>query len=133
MAMSDFDKWYEQHKELLNGDFLDRKGLARLAWGAALVEAAHPTLAPDAWRSCGGNYDGTSKRSVKQTADSWNKKYPVGTAVVVIRDNGDKLETVTRSEAWELCGSPVVMVKGISGGYALERMVPMKEKDHVDQ
>ena len=34
MAMSDFDKWFEQHEELFNDSFLERKGLARLAWGA---------------------------------------------------------------------------------------------------
>ena len=56
--------------------------------------------------------------------NAWNEKYPEGTPVIVTRDNGDKLETVTRSVAWSLCGTAVVMVKGISGGYALERVAP---------
>lgn len=56
--------------------------------------------------------------------DKWNKSYPEGTPVIVTRDNGDKLETVTRSVAWSMCGTPVVMVKGISGCYALERVAP---------
>lgn len=47
---------------------------------------------------------------------------PIGTAVIVTRDDGRELTTKTRSEPWELCGTPVIMVDGISGGYALERV-----------
>jgi hypothetical protein len=64
------------------------------------------------------------KNNCQELVNRWNEKYPEGTPVIVTRDNGDKLETVTRSEAWELCGSAVVMVKDISGGYALERCAP---------
>lgn len=54
--------------------------------------------------------------------DSWNKNHDVGVKVVVTKDDGE-VETITRSEAWVLGDhSAVVMVKGISGAYALERV-----------
>ncbi|GEM_PF-6003409 len=55
----------------------------------------------------------------------WNRKHEVGTPVKVRRDNGEVLETVTRSEAWHLdSGVAVIMVKGISGCYRLDRITP---------
>ena len=35
-----------------------------------------------------------------ELVNAWNEKYPEGTPVIVTRDNGEKLETVTRSVAW---------------------------------
>lgn len=61
-----------------------------------------------------------------ELVDNWNEKYPEGTPVIVTRDNGDKLETVTRSVAWSMCGSAVVLVKGISGCYSFDRVAPNK-------
>jgi len=52
----------------------------------------------------------------------WNEQYPEGTPVIVTRDNGDKLRTITRSVAWSMCGSPVISVVGITGCYSLERV-----------
>ncbi len=63
-----------------------------------------------------------------ELVNAWNEKYPEGTPVIVTRDNGEKLETVTRSVAWSMCGNAVVSVKGISGCYALERVVPNRER-----
>lgn len=61
--------------------------------------------------------------SVNRFVANWNKQNPVGTPVVVLRDNGERLETFTRSEAWVLAnGQAVVQVKGISGCYALDRV-----------
>ena len=65
------------------------------------------------------------KLSADSVCDHWNKDNPVGTRVNVTDDFGDVTETITRSEAWNLCGSPVVMLKGISGGYLLERVTPV--------
>lgn len=57
--------------------------------------------------------------------DYWNERFPQGTPVIVYRDNGEKLETVTRSDAWILGGhTAVVQVKGISGCYSLSRVAP---------
>ncbi len=55
-------------------------------------------------------------------ASDWNAAHPVGTPVVVTRDDGSKLETVTRSVAWRICDHASVMVVGISGGYLLDRV-----------
>lgn len=65
-------------------------------------------------------------------ADIFNKAHPPGTPVTVRRDSGEVLETVTRSEAWVLCGSAVVLVKGISGGYRLNRVTPLSTKGPAD-
>lgn len=55
----------------------------------------------------------------------WNEQYPEGTPVKVLRDNGEILETVTRSEAWvDEHGIQVIMVKGIAGYYRLDRVTP---------
>jgi len=64
------------------------------------------------------------------TAAQFNARYPVGTPVVAypgIRPEGkyagwtcERLETITRSVAWELGhGEPVVMVDGYAGGIVL--------------
>ena len=54
--------------------------------------------------------------------ESWNSNNSVGVKVIVTKDDGE-VETVTRSEAWVLGDhTAVVMVKGISGAYALERV-----------
>lgn len=51
------------------------------------------------------------------------EKFPEGTDVVVLRDDGDELRTVTRSAPWLLGGhTAVIMVAGISGGFALDRV-----------
>lgn len=55
----------------------------------------------------------------------WNEQHPEGTPVKVRRDNGEILETVTRSEAWvDENGIQVIMVKGIAGYYRLDRVTP---------
>lgn len=57
----------------------------------------------------------------------WNEEHPVGTDVIVTKDLGDEVRTKTRSAAWVLSGhSAVIMVDGISGCYALERVRPVK-------
>lgn len=78
------------------------------------------------------------------TAEQWNEQHPVGTPVMAypgIRpddpvaityrerakagrtygstDPCKRLETTTRSRAWNLGGEPVVMVDGYAGGIAL--------------
>ena len=56
----------------------------------------------------------------------WNRLYPEGTPVMVIRDMGEILETTTRSMAWLIpSGSVLVSVKGIAGGYCLSRVIPI--------
>ena len=53
-----------------------------------------------------------------------DKDTPLGTAVVVRKDDGELFETVTRSKPWALGhGQKVILVDGIAGGYLLERVV----------
>lgn len=63
------------------------------------------------------------------TADEWNAAHPVGTPVrfwpVMPPREGEAVDTVTRSEAWEL-GRSVVLVKGIAGGVALSHLEVLK-------
>lgn len=55
----------------------------------------------------------------------FNSEVMVGARVKVLRDNGDVLETTTRSEAWLLAGhTAVVLVEGIAGAYLLDRVKP---------
>ena len=67
------------------------------------------------------------QRVQKRLVDDW--KHPVGTPVIVHRDDGTELETVTESMPWMLGASSqsightaVISVQGISGGFLLERM-----------
>lgn len=56
---------------------------------------------------------------------AFNKQWPPGSRCTLVKDRGEQVETRTRSVAWQVgAGSPVVMVDGISGGYALERVIP---------
>lgn len=49
--------------------------------------------------------------------------WPIGTGVIVKKDDGSDFRTVTRSEPWQLGdGQWVILVKGIAGGYAVERV-----------
>lgn len=86
------------------------------------------------------------------TADEWNELYPVGTPVTAFpfirpehpvavayrkatgagrsrldeTDPCTRLETVTRTPAWELGhGTPVVSVDGYAGGIALTHIDPI--------
>jgi hypothetical protein len=70
---------------------------------------------------------GTTKKSLKQI-ESFNKKNPVGTPVRYWPGvkQGAGVESKTRSEAWDLCGSPSVMVEGYSGGIALTHVEVMQ-------
>ena len=62
-------------------------------------------------------------------AEVWNRDHPVGTKVIVTRDDGTEFESKTRSKAWALGDhTAVVKVKGITGGYRLDRVRPGKER-----
>jgi hypothetical protein len=62
-----------------------------------------------------------SAAAAQRQADAW--AHPVGTPVVVRRDDGSKFETTTRSMPWVLGhGATVILVDGISGGYSLDRV-----------
>jgi hypothetical protein len=50
-------------------------------------------------------------------------RWPIGTPVTVTKDDGSELATVTRSGPWKLNVTWMILVEGISGGYALARVV----------
>jgi hypothetical protein len=60
------------------------------------------------------------------TSEEWNEKYPVGTKVIYHATIGANSEydmvSATRSKAWTLCGTPVVMIERKAGGVAIEAL-----------
>lgn len=67
-----------------------------------------------------------SQEQLSAEASNWNAKNPIGTSVKVINDRGGSFFTVTTSEAWVMGGhSVMVKLRGISGGYLLERVTPV--------
>lgn len=59
----------------------------------------------------------------RKACDAW--PHPEGTPVIVRKDDGTVIETKTRSAPWMLCGTAVVLLEGISGGYSLDRVTPV--------
>lgn len=64
---------------------------------------------------------GLTKKQAEDLVAKWNK-VPQGTRVVVRRDDRSETHTKIRSKAWLVGGVPVILVDGISGAYALERI-----------
>jgi hypothetical protein len=55
--------------------------------------------------------------------DAWNAAHPVGTTVVLTRDDDVKIRTETVSEAQVLSGhSAVIWMRGVRGCYLLDRV-----------
>jgi hypothetical protein len=52
----------------------------------------------------------------------WNLKYPPGTPVNVLKDDGSIFETRTTSEAILRYSTPFIFVEGIAGGYHMARI-----------
>ncbi len=87
------------------------------------------------------------KKQVKLVED-WNAKHPIGTDVIVIKDSSTwktsfvpepdgSFKTKTRSLAYMLGASgdypghtAVIMLVGISGCYALDRVHPVVSEEH---
>lgn len=63
-----------------------------------------------------------------EAVTAWNAAHPIGTVVIVRRDNNDLLNTQTKSEAFVARnGQAVIFVFGISGYYLLDRLTARKE------
>lgn len=59
----------------------------------------------------------------RRRCEEWNKSNPIGTPVILRKDDGTEVDTVTTSEAQMLSGhTAVIWLKGISGCYALDRV-----------
>ena len=60
---------------------------------------------------------------MQSKVDAFNKRAPVGTNVIVVKDLGEQVETKVRYPAEVLSGhTPVVWLEGISGCYLLNRV-----------
>lgn len=69
---------------------------------------------------------GAHKRRNRAALKAW-KGVPAGTRVRVTRDDGSVLDTRTRSDAYALGdGTAVVLVEGIVGAHALERVTRVR-------
>jgi hypothetical protein len=70
-----------------------------------------------------------SPKELQFIVDEWNRNYFVGTAVTryaLINPLREPMVTKTCSVAWVMGGhSAMVMVEGVSGGVALESVVPI--------
>lgn len=65
----------------------------------------------------------TEESNVHQQRHPPLPDWPIGTDVDVRKDDGSIFKTKTRSQPWRLGhGEAVILVEGISGGYALERV-----------
>lgn len=65
-----------------------------------------------------------STKVMESKVEPFNKKHPVGTSVVVVKDAGEKIETKVRCPAEIMGGhTAVVWLDNISGAYALNRVV----------
>ncbi len=66
-----------------------------------------------------------SQNEKKRMIEDWNRKYPVGTMVIVTDDFGEKHEAVTESEAEMLGGhTPVIWTSYRPSCYLLTRVQP---------
>jgi len=70
-----------------------------------------------------------SPAALEKRVSDWNAKYPIGTPVTryaFIHPLREPSVTKTQSKAWVMGGhSAMVMVEGVSGGVALESVVPL--------
>lgn len=69
----------------------------------------------------------------EKVADYLGEALPIGTPVTYwpgLRE-GNGIKSVTRSNVWDVCGTPVVMVRGAAGGIALTH-IQQRELDDTD-
>ena len=69
---------------------------------------------------------GRQEKAQKRLVEDWNKDFPVGTDVLVTKDDNSKVSTKTRSEAFMLGANgdypghtAVIILEDISGAYLL--------------
>lgn len=66
--------------------------------------------------------------AAKRAVAAW--KHPIGTPVLVTKDDGTTIETKTRSPAEVLAGhTAVIWLEGISGCYLLSRVKPLAQAE----
>jgi hypothetical protein len=71
------------------------------------------------------NHKIITKKEAAAMIATFNEKYPVGTPCILVRDSGQELPTVTRTQAFDAGdGTPVIYVRGIPSYYMLDRVHP---------
>jgi hypothetical protein len=68
----------------------------------------------------------------KQETLAKNWKHPIGTPVVLRKDDGTLVKTKTRSDADLIGGRAVIWLEGISGCYDLSRVTPVEVIEEVE-
>jgi hypothetical protein len=66
------------------------------------------------------NRNAERKRQAR-LAEKWNAENSSRTPVVVLRDGGCEVQTCTRSYAWLVGDTAVVLLDGMTGGFRLDR------------
>lgn len=73
-----------------------------------------------------------NQEKLQSQCDAFNSKFGVGQTVYVRLDNGEGVETTTRSKAEVLSGhSAVIWLEGFTGCYLLERVTPLRPLKEV--
>lgn len=81
-------------------------------------------IPPEPQKNEGQNMKKKQIYDPQKKVDEWNNKHPVGTKVIVTKDDGKKIHTTTTAPCSVMCGTIVIWLKDISGCYELERVVP---------
>lgn len=70
-----------------------------------------------------------NKEEAYKVAAAWNKAHPMGSRVALYKDDGQVMDTNTRSLALVTPENvPVIFVERVSGYYALDRVKPIESK-----
>lgn len=71
----------------------------------------------------GGTFDmARTIDSPQMIVDAWNKDNPIGTSVIITKNDLEKIRTKTSSSAWLIGSIPVIQIEGVAGCYALDRV-----------
>lgn len=74
-----------------------------------------------------------TKQTAQEKVDEFNRENPVGTPVIVRRDDGMRVLTTVRDAAVVLpSGAPVVWLKGVSGCHSLDRVRPANQHNNIE-
>ena len=68
---------------------------------------------------------------IKEKINRFNRDICIGSLVVRVDDFGNRHNNITTSKAWHVCGSGLVKLKGISGGYNIDRISLISSADDM--
>ena len=106
-----------------SGDNMYLPGKSKQAQGRRLTALQIAKELEEPINRIGATFD--TSRTIDSPQD-WNKGNPIGTSVIVTRDDQEEIQTKTRSSAWLIGSIPVIQIEGIAGCYALGRVRRVK-------